>query len=181
MRVQDFIIPLGGKIPVGGDLKKVKLRKASGPVFIDTGRERIPLELGELAVIPETVKSVVVINDHNAVNVVQLVIMETGGADLISPSSSVAINNEPVVGVKSGSSIVGLPKMTLTAEVKTIAAATGRKRVTLLTDAANTGLIWVGGVENSGLPLPASATIDLDIEGEIPLYGSGVVYVLEVS
>lgn len=95
------------------------------------------------------------------------------------------INGTVIVAPASGD-INALPQFEVagTPAVQTIDQNLSRKTLEILTDSANGGLIWVGGVAGSGVPLPGGAAMQITTTSKVDFLGTvsgDKFYALEVE
>lgn len=79
--------------------------------------------------------------------------------------------------------LVALPKLDFVAAgQKTIPGNLARGRLDLVASPSNTGTLWVGGTSaGEGIPLPARATYQLEVAGDLVVYGDTAGDVLHVA
>lgn len=77
---------------------------------------------------------------------------------------------------------VGLPRIELDGSVQTISSNSERAQIELYADDANAGVVWIGGIANSGFPLKSGGTYQPMISGKLEVLGSvgDFLYVSEI-
>ena len=89
----------GKELNLGGLIKRIKVRKAVGPVLFKTPDEIAPADLGETITFEKASDQVQVVNTHDAQNTLELIIISSDEGSLDAAASSVSINNpEDITG-----------------------------------------------------------------------------------
>lgn len=86
-------LQVGESTNIGGDVKKVKVRQAIGPIVLRTPSEECPADLGETITFESASNRVQVINAHDAPNTLELIVIASDEGDVAAASSSVAVTN----------------------------------------------------------------------------------------
>jgi len=157
---------------IPGRVLKVKIRAADGPVLLRTPNEEAEAELGETIAFDEASEQVHVYNLHDGPNAIRMTIITSGAGDVQSPSSSVAINNQPRVKRAADGAVRGLETLTFASVgAEQVPASPGRSVVMLQAAETNQGQLWIGGtVEGQGLPLDGGDAIEVHTDKALDVF-----------
>lgn len=159
---------------IPGRVLKVKIRAADGPVLLRTPNEEAEAELGETIAFDEASDQVHVYNLHDGPNAIRMTIITSGAGDVQSPSSSVAVNNQPRVKRAADGAVQGLDTLTFASiGADQVPATPGRSVVMLQAAETNGGRLWIGGTaDGQGIPLDSGDAIEVHTDQAIDVYAS---------
>ncbi|MFG1496474.1 hypothetical protein ABMA57_07555 [Saccharospirillum sp. HFRX-1] len=172
MKPNTITLEVGQSQNIGGKLRRLKLIDADGPVLIRTPTEIAPLELGETLTLESASDRTEIINQHTANNTLRLLVISSGEGDISSPSSSVAINNQPSVKVLPASSFPGLAPVEFDGSPQVMPGNPDRKELLVVAAEENQGRVWIGSTDGTtGIPLKPEGTFTTDVVGDIQVFG----------
>lgn len=173
MRPVYLTLGQGQEVNLAGQVKKIKVRQASGPVLFKTPDETAPADLGETITFEKATNGLQVINTHDASNTLEMIVISSDEGALEAAASAVSIANEPTVIIGGAVSVAGLPQIVVAAGINTLAANENRRTLMIHAGQNNAGRVWIGGTsENVGIPLDADDTIELNTRGAVSIWAT---------
>ncbi|GGX52340.1 hypothetical protein GCM10007392_19590 [Saccharospirillum salsuginis] len=160
-------------MPGAGLVRKIKVRKADGPVLFRTGAETAPADLGETITFEQVAETVRVENTHTNSNSLELIVIASGEGDVQAAASSVAVSNlDSLQQALSPSDTFSMPgDVTVGAAATQIVPANVDRRevmISLPSSAADSIRIGGAGVTTgSGLELEPGGTVTLNAESAV--------------
>lgn len=173
MKTNTVKLAAGGSSNIAGNIRRLKVIAADGPIFIQTPSESAPLLLGETLTLETPSTRTEIVNKHSADNTVELLLIGSDEGDISSPAASVAINNQPEVHVLGDENALGLPQVVVVAGLNVIPANANRRSIMIHAGQNNVGRLWIAGTAaNEGIPLDADDTIELRVKGSLSIWAT---------